>query len=128
MRTTITAMLHQGHTSAAKMDQLAEAFWWPGMHREIQEKAESCPCCRSAGKNIITQIPSTEKNNLEILIEPNQKINRTLLQSSPIKSKTRGDVYILVAIDRFSEWPTAQVCKSTDIGTVLKFLTKKIRS
>ena len=45
--------------------------------------------------------------------------------ASPIKSKTRGDVYILVAIDRFSEWPTAQVCKSTDIRTVLKFLTKK---
>ena len=27
MRTTITAMLHQGHTSAVKMDHLAEAFW-----------------------------------------------------------------------------------------------------
>ena len=42
MHTTIIAMLHQGHTSAAKMDQLAEAFWWPGMYREIQEKAETC--------------------------------------------------------------------------------------
>ena len=43
MRTTIIAMLHQGHTSAAKMDRLVEAFWWPGMHREIQEKTETCP-------------------------------------------------------------------------------------
>ena len=93
-------MLHQGHTSAAKMDQLAESFWWPGMHREIQEKAETCPSCRAAGKNITTQIPSTKKNNLEILTEPNQEIQLDF--AGPIQSKTRSEVYILVAIDRFS--------------------------
>ena len=59
MRTTVIAMLHHRHTSAGKMEQLAGAFWWQGMNREIQ--AESYPSCRAAGKNIITQIPSTEK-------------------------------------------------------------------
>ena len=103
MRTTIIAMLHQGHTFATKMDRLAEAFWWPGMHREIQEKAETCPSCRAAGKNNVTQIPPTEKNNLEILTEPNQEIPMDF--AGPIK--TSGDVYILVAIDCFSKWPTA---------------------
>ena len=123
MQSTIIAMLHQGHISTAKMDHLAEAFWWPGIHREIQEKSETCPSCRAAGKNIITQIPSTEKNKLEILTEPNQEIQLDF--AGPIKLKTRGDVYILVAVDRFSKWPTAQVCGNTDIRTVLKFLTKK---
>ena len=122
MRTTVIAMLHHGQTSAAKMEQLSEAFWWPGIHREIHEKAESCPSCRVAGKNVITQIPSTEKNNLEILTEPNQEIQLDF--AGPIKSKTRGNVYILVAIDRFSKWPTAQICKNTDTRTVLKFSTK----
>ena len=64
MRTTIIAMLHHGHASAGKMEQIAQAFWWPGMNREIQEKAESCPSCRAAGKNITTQIPSTEKKTI----------------------------------------------------------------
>ena len=123
MRTTVIAMLHHGHTSARKMEQLAGAFWWPGMNREIQEKAESCPSCRAAGKNIITQIPSTEKNQ-KILTEPNQKIHLDF--AGPIKSKTRGDVYILVAIDRFSKWPTAHIFKSTDARTVLKFLMNEI--
>ena len=118
-------MLHHGHISAVKMDQLAEAFWWPGMNREIQEKAESCPSCRAAGKNITIQIPSTEKNSLEILTEPNQEIQLDF--AGPIKSKSRGNVYILVAIDRFSKWPTAQICKSTDTRNVLKFLTKVSR-
>ena len=119
MRSTIIAMLHRGHISTAKMDQLFEAFWWHGIHREIQEKTERCPSCRAAGKNIITQIPSTEKNQLEILTDPNQEIQLDF--AGPIKSKTRGDVYLLVAVDRFTKWPTAQVCGNTDTRTVLKF-------
>ena len=39
MRTTVLAMLHHGHTSAAKIEQLSVAFWWPGIQQEIQEKA-----------------------------------------------------------------------------------------
>ena len=121
MQTTVIAMLHHGHMSAGKMEKLAEAFWWPGMNREIHEKAESCPSCRAAGKNLVTQNPFTEKNNLDILTEPNQEIQLDF--AGPIKSKTRGDVYILVAIDRFSKWPTAHICKSADTRTVKKFLT-----
>ena len=55
------------------------------------------------------------------MTEPNQEIQLDF--AGPIKSKTRGDVYILVAIDRFSKWPTAQICKNTDTRTVLRFLT-----
>ena len=33
-------------------------------------------------------------------------------------------MYILVVVDRFSKWPTAQICKNTDSRTVLKFLAK----
>ena len=54
MRTTIIAMFHQGHPSATKMDQSAAAFWWPGLYREIREKAENCPSCSTSGKNTIT--------------------------------------------------------------------------
>ena len=43
MRTTIIVMLHQGHQSAAKMDQSVAAFWWPGIYQEIWEKAANCP-------------------------------------------------------------------------------------
>ena len=92
------------------------------MYREIREKAENCPCFRSGGKNLRTQIPATEKNRLNTVSEPNQEIQLDL--ACPIKSKTRGDVYVLVAIGQFSKWPTAQFCKNTDTRTVLRFLTK----
>ena len=61
IRTTIIAMLHQGHPSAAKIDQSSAAFWWPGLYREIKEKTENCPNCRASGKNLTTQLPSTER-------------------------------------------------------------------
>ena len=79
MRTTNIAMLHQGHSSATKMDQSAAAFWWPGIYQEIWEKAENCPSCRSSGKNLITQLPSTEKNKLEICLNQTKKFNWTSL-------------------------------------------------
>ena len=112
MRTTVIALLQQGHPSATKMDQLAAEFWWPGIYQEIREKVENCPSCRASGKNLVTQLPSTEKNKLEILSEPYQEFQLDF--AGPIKSKTRCNVYILVAVDRFSKWPTAQICKNTD--------------
>ena len=99
MRTAIIAMLHQGHPSIRKMDQSDETFWWPGLHREIREKSENCPSCRASGKNLKTQLPSTERNKLDNLFEPNQEIQLDF--AGPIKSKTSGNVYILVAVDRF---------------------------
>ena len=122
MRSTIITMLHNGHVSTNKMDKSAEAFWWPGIHREIRDKAENCPSCRTAGKNLKTQIPQSEINRLEIITEPGQEIHVDF--AGPIRSKSRGNVYILVAIDRFSKWPTAQICKNTDSQTVIKFLMK----
>ena len=61
-----------------------------------------------------------EINRLELLTEAGQEIQLDF--GGPIKSKSRGDIYILVAIDRFSKWPTAQICKNTDTWTVIKFL------
>ena len=63
-----------------------------------------------------------EVNRLENLTESGQEIQLNF--AGPIKAKSRGDVYIIVAVDRFSKWPTAQICKRTDSRTVIKFLTK----
>ena len=126
MRTSNIAMLHHGHAAADKMDEAAEAFWWPRMYREIQEKTENYPSCRAAGKNPKTQKPSTEINRLELSTELNQNFKIDL--AGPIKSKTRGDIYILVAFDRFSKWSTAETCKNMDTRTVIEFSFTKLCS
>ena len=67
--------------------------------------------------------PHTETTRLELLGESNQEIQFDF--PSPIKPKTRRDVYILVANDRnLFKWPTARNRKKTVTWTVLKFLTR----
>ena len=36
--------------------------------------------------------------------------------------KLNGEHQILIAIDRFSKWPTAKICKSSETKEVLNFL------
>ena len=61
-------------------------------------------------------------NQWKLLSEPNQEIKLDF--AGPIKYRSRGDVCVLVAIDRCSTWPTANFCKHTDTQTVFKFLAK----
>ena len=83
-------MLHSGHVSINKMDKLAEAFWWPELHRDIREKAENCPSCRVAGKNLETQLPLTEINRLELLTDLAKISNWILLVQS---NQNRGETF-----------------------------------
>ena len=38
--------------------------------------------------------------------------------------RLNGDVQILIAVDRFSKWPTVKTCKTAESREVLNFLTK----
>ena len=89
MRSTIIAMLHQGHPSATKMDQSSAAFWWPGLYREIKEKAENCPSCRSSGKNLTTQLPSTKKKLFRNFVRTEPRNTIGLCWSNKIKDSRR---------------------------------------
>ena len=122
MRTPVIAMLHQRHVAVTKIDKAAKAFWWTGLHRDLREKSETCPSCRAAEKNHKTQIPQTEINRLEFLTELRQE--NQLDFAGPIKSQNKRRCIFLVAIDRFRNGLTAQLCKNTDTRTVLNCLTK----
>ena len=108
-------MLHKGPEPITKMEQAVEAFCWPMMHQKLRENSESCPSCRAAGKNPKTQRQLAEFNKLETSSDRNQELQLEL--ACAIKYRTRGDVYFLIAIDHFSKWPTAHLCKNTDTRT-----------
>ena len=112
IRGMMVSMLHQGHAATTKMELAAESVWWPGIYKDIRTKVEKCTACRLSGKSLITQLPTTEKFKLDLLSEPNQEIQLDF--ADPIKSKSRGEIYLLVAVDRFSKWPTATICSRTD--------------
>ena len=94
------------------------------MTEAIQKKCESCIHCKMSGKNIKPNIPSTEKNNLPRLDNPNEEIQLNFI--GPITVDNRR-FHILLSMDRFSKWPAASFFTSTDGETAIKFLEQYIQ-
>ena len=76
-----------------------------------------------AGNSIKPNIPSTEKKQLPPLSKSNDEIQLDFI--GPITEKNRR-FYILLSMDRFSKWPAASFCKSTESQTAVKFLEQYI--
>ena len=75
----------------------------------------------SAGKKLKYQLPKHEFGKLKTLTEPGQEIQIDF--SGKLNSKKlNGDHQILIAIDRFSKWPKAKICKSSETKEVINFL------
>ena len=94
------------------------------MTEAIQKKCESCIPCKMSGKSIKSDIPSTEKNHLPRLENPNEEIQLDFI--GPITVDNRR-FHILLSMDRFSKWPAASFCTSTDGETAIKFLEQYIQ-
>ena len=124
LRTTIISLLHKGHPAINKMSLAARHFWWPRMMEAIQKKCETCINCKMSGKSVKPKLPQTEKNSLPPLSNPNEEIQLDLI--GPITENNRR-FYNLLSIDRFSEWPAASYCTSTDGETAVRFLEQDIR-
>ena len=121
LRTTIITLLHKGHPAINKMNLAAKGVWWPRLTEQIQKKCEDCVPCRASGKNIKPNIPHSEINFLPELQEPNEEIQLDFI--GPIRFNHKP-FYILLAMDRYSKWPSACICKRTDGTTVINFMNQ----
>ena len=124
LRTTIISLLHKGHPAINKMTAAARHFWWPKMTEAIQKKCESCILCKVSGKNFKLNIPSTEKNNLLRLDNPDEEIQLNFI--GPITVDNR-QFHILLSMVRFSKWLAASFCTSTDGQAAINFLEQYIQ-
>ena len=124
LRTTIISLLHRCHPVINKMTTAARHFWWPNKTEAIQQKCESCIPFKMFCKNINSNIPSTETNHLPWLDNPNKEIQLDFIW--PITVDNR-QFHILLSKDRFSKWPAARVCRSTDGETAIKVLEQYIQ-
>ena len=106
------------------MTTAAIHFWWPVMTEAIQKKCESCITCKMSGKNKKPDKPSTETNHLPRLENPNEEIQLDFI--GPI-TVDNCRFHILLSLDRFSKWPAASFCTSTDGETAIKILEQYIQ-
>ena len=95
------------------------------MRADIEKKAKTCSACLNAGKNLKTQIPSTETSKLETPKNPGEEIQIDFT-GYPNSKHLGSSPFILVAVDTNSCWPVAKIFKNTNHDTVLTFLREYI--
>ena len=124
LRRRLIEILHFGHSGITKMLSDAKIFWWPEMRKDIEQRVKDCTACLATGKNLKYQIPKNKYGKLEKLSEPGQKIQIDFTGKLH-KKNLNGEPQILIAIDRFSKWPTAKLCKTSETKEVISFLSNQ---
>ena len=75
--------------------------------------------CLASGKSLIYQLPKKRYGKVEKLTETGQEIQIDFFLENYI-TKIFTD---LIAVDRFSEWPTVEICKTSETKEVTQFLS-----
>ena len=122
LRRRLLDILHFGHAGMTKMTAEAKIFWWPDINRDIENKVKDCIACLASGKSLKYQLPNNHYGKLKKLTEPGQEIQSDFTGKLHNK-RIKRDVPILIAVDRFSKWPTVKICKTVETKEVLNFLT-----
>ena len=117
IRRRLLDILHFGHSGITKMTWEARIFWWPGMKQDIENKVKDCIACLESGKSLRYHLPKKHYGNLEKLSEIGQEIQIDFTGKLH-KKNLQGEVQILIAVDRFSKWPTVKICKTSETKEV----------
>ena len=121
LRKKLLDTLHFGHARTTKMTAEAKIFWWPNINKDIEDKVKSCIACTSFSKILKYQLPKNESGKLKTLTEPGKEIPIDFTGKLHNK-KLNGENQLLIAVDRFSKWPTVKICKPSESKEVINFL------
>ena len=124
LRRAVLSRLHRSHPSQEAMVDMAQYLWWPRIHRDIVSLCKSCRECTKFGKNLKPLSPFKMYKSLPLLNAPNEELQ--LDNAGPVCDGVCNKIYILVAIDRYSKYPSALLFKTTGANEVLKFLENYI--
>ena len=99
--------LHQGHPGQEAMLEVSNYLWWPHMHKDVVKMAEECRSCTRYGKKVKYIIPKYSAKPLPLLTQPGQELQ--LDYAGPLEDHKGKQIYLLVAIDRYSKFPSVKV-------------------
>ena len=104
------------------MESEAKKFWWPEKKSYIETKVKDCTVCLASGKSLNYQLPKKRYGKLEKLTEPGQEI-KIDFTGKLRKKNFHGEGPLLIAVYRFSKWPTVKICKTSETKEVTQFLS-----
>ena len=120
LQTAVVNRLHYYHHGKSSMIDAAKDIWYPYMFRSLATIARNCPECTLAGKNLKNMCSKDDIGKIPEPKEPNESVQLDFW--GPINYLKESKKYVLVAVDRFSRWPSAMVCNSNRSDKIIKFL------
>ena len=124
LQSAINNRIHVYHHGKSNMFDAAKDVWYPYIYRSIASIAKGCPECTAAGKDLKTIIKKNQLGTVPEPKEPNESVQLDFW--GPINYLNESRKYVLVAVDRFSRWPSAMVCGNNRSDKILKFLKNYI--
>ena len=125
LRKSLLSRLHRSHAGQLAMVDAAQYIWWPRMHRDIIQLCKDCPQCTKFGKNLKANVSFNSSKPLPLLSSPNEELQ--LDYAGPLLDSFGNSIYMLVAIDRYSKYPSAMITRSTGGRKIIKFLKSYIQ-
>ena len=120
LRNALIKTLHETHPGQFGRIYLAQYVWWPHIKSQIYFDGINCSEVTSAVKNLETIIPNSQISEIPPLLELNEELNIDI--AGPFDLCWGSNKYILLCIDRFSNFPSAKITSSTSAKTVIEFL------
>ncbi|GKD11714.1 reverse transcriptase domain-containing protein [Tanacetum coccineum] len=102
---------HHGANLTAKK-VFDAGFFWPSIYKDAHELVKNCDSCQRQGK--ISQRDEMPQNSIQVC-----EIGIDFMGPFP---SSKGNKYILVAVDYLSKWVKAKVLPTNDARVVCKFL------
>ena len=122
LRQTVLDSLHLTHPGSAAMLDLSQHVWFPHIHRSIVQMAQNCKHCTEQGKNLKPILGKNLSFQMEPVFEPNEEVQLDF--AGPLPDDLNRDAYILVAIDKWSKFPTAKIVSNTTADIAIKFMQR----
>lgn len=103
---------------------LKDRAWWPQMQQDVKNWVASCDVCQRYA-NDSTRNPKREKlHPMEPPVRPFSRWGLDFVGRLPVTS--RGNKWIIVAIDHFTRWPVARPVPEATSNAVANFLYENI--
>ena len=111
-----------GHLGSKKSKaKIMSRFYWPNMSRDIDWYIRSCSDCQSR------KHPPLPQAGLMVPIVFNEPFECVSLDFvGPINQSSKGNRYIITAIDQFTKWAEARPIRSENKRTAADFLIEQI--
>ena len=106
------------------MLDLCQNIWFPHIHRTEVQMAQRCRECTQQGKNTKSIIGKQHSFQMEPVVEPNEEVQLDFAE--PLPGELNRDAYILVAVNKWSKFPTAKLVSNRTADVALKFMQRYI--